>query len=99
MCRTGWRGLLYAAMVVPVYLVQRLITFSSDKAHARALQRYIAMQAGLVCLSSFVAFICYDVVTLPTLVGATIVTLSAAGINFLVSRFWVFAERPIPSVT
>jgi len=85
-------GLLYAAMVVPVYLLHRRFSFASAAPHGRALPRYLLLQTALVALSALFSFIAYGTLGLPTPAAALLVIVLTSGASFAASRAWVFAE-------
>ncbi|MEP7240718.1 MAG: GtrA family protein [Devosia sp.] len=81
----------YAALVVPVYLLHRRFSFSSDAPHGRALPRYVAVQLCAIALASLFGYVAYGVLGLPTVAAALLVSGLTAGVNFIILRAWAFA--------
>ena len=83
--------LCYAALIVPVYLAHRRFSFVSSLPHAHALPRYVAVQVSALGLTAAFSFLCYSLLGLPTILGASAVALCTAAVNFVVLKLWAFA--------
>lgn len=86
-------GLLYAAFVPLVYVAHRLISFRSAAPHAYALPRYIAVQAGALCVASAMSFLVYHVLFVSHGVGSLMVIICSSAFSFFAMRGWAFAEK------
>jgi putative flippase GtrA len=82
----------YAALIVPVYLLQRRYSFQSDASHWRALPRYMAVQGMALLLAALFSYVIYGVTTLPTVAVSMLVIALTSGVNFMVLRGWAFAR-------
>lgn len=80
----------YAAMVVPVYLAHRRLSFRSDVAHQVALPRYIAVQVTGLVLATACSFLAFDLFGLPAVPASALVIVVVSGVNFLLLRLWAF---------
>lgn len=80
----------YAAMVVPVYLAHRRLSFRSDAAHQVALPRYIIVQVTGLALAAICSFFAFDVLALPAVPASALVIIVVSGVNFLLLRLWAF---------
>jgi putative flippase GtrA len=85
-------ALCYAAMIAPVYLAHRRLSFRSEVPHGRALPRYLLVQLGGLSLAATFSYLAYGVLAMPTIAAAALVTALTAGVNFLVLRLWAFAD-------
>lgn len=83
---------VYAAMIVPVYLLHRRYSFASDASHWRALPRYMAVQASALLLAALFSFVAHDRFALPTVPASMLVIALVSGCNFVVLRSWAFAR-------
>lgn len=81
----------YAALILPVYLLQKRFSFRSDAPHVHALPRYVAVQAMALVLTALFGFVAYGVLALPNLAAAIIISVLTAGVNFVILRGWAFA--------
>ena len=86
-------GLCWAALIGPVYLGHRILSFRSSVPHGQALPRYILVQLCGVTLAALFSFLCYRVLGFSSIVGAALVAVFTAGMNFFVLRLWAFATR------
>lgn len=86
-------ALCWAALIGPVYLGHRFLSFRSDAPHRQALPRYVLVQLVGVSLAALFSYVAYAVLGFPSIVGATLVAGLTAGVNFLVLRLWAFATR------
>lgn len=75
------------------YFLNYHFTFASDKRHREALPRFMAMAAVGIAMNGLIveALTLYEVNYLVAQVVATLVIL---GINFMVSRLWIFRRLP-----
>ncbi len=90
----------YAAYIVPVYLLHRRFTFSSDAAHGQALPRYVAVQMMALTLATIFGYILHGTLALPSLPAAVLVVLLTSGVNYVVLKGWAFAlSRRLETVT
>lgn len=83
----------YAAMIVPVYLAHRRLSFRSDLAHRVALPRYVVVQVagmGLAAAASYVAFAAFG---LPAVPASALVIGFVSAVNFLLLRLWAFRSE------
>ncbi len=83
----------YALFIVPVYLLHRRFSFSSEAPHGVALPRYVAVQLSALALAALFSFICYRLAGLQPAIAATLVIVLTSGVNFLVLRLWAFARE------
>jgi putative flippase GtrA len=81
----------WAALIVPVYLGHRSISFRSDAPHGQALPRYVLVQVVGVSLVAAFSYLAHHVLGLPSIAGATIVAVLVAGTNFAILKLWTFA--------
>jgi putative flippase GtrA len=86
-------ALCWAALIGPVYLGHRILSFRSSAPHGQALPRYILVQLCGVTLAALFSFLCYRVLGFSSIVGAALVAVFTAGMNFFVLRLWAFATR------
>lgn len=84
-------ALCWAALIVPVYHGHRAISFRSEAPHGRALPRYVLVQIVGVALAAAFSYLAYQMLGLPSLVGATMVAALVAGMNFAILKLWAFA--------
>lgn len=89
----------YAALIVPIYLLQRHFSFRSDASHWRALPRYVAVQGMALVLAALFSFIIHGVLDLPTVVASLLVIGLTSGLNFVVLRGWAFARTTLVATT
>lgn len=80
----------YAAMVVPVYLAHRGISFRSQTAHRVALPRYVTVQAIGLSLAAAVSYATFNVLHLPAVAASSVVVVLVSIMNFLLLRLWAF---------
>lgn len=75
------------------YFLNYYLTFASDKRHREAIPRFMTMAAVGVAMNGMIveALTLYEVNFLFAQVVATLVIL---GINFTVSRLWIFSKLP-----
>jgi putative flippase GtrA len=75
------------------YFLNYHFTFASDRRHREALPRFLAMAALGVAMNGLIveALTLYK---LNYLVAQIIATLVILGINFMVSRTWIFRKLP-----
>ena len=85
-------GLCWAAMIGPVYLGHRAISFRSDAPHTQALPRYIMVQLMGVTLAAIFSYVAHGVLGLPSLAGSVAVAGLTAGVNFAILKLWAFAS-------
>jgi putative flippase GtrA len=85
-------ALIYAAFVLPVYLLHRRFSFSSQTEHRKALPRYIAVQAMAVLLATVFSFAFHSTGVVPVWLASTFVAGLTAGVNFTVLKAWAFAQ-------
>lgn len=83
----------YASTILPVYLLHRRFSFSSDASHWQALPRYMAVQGMALLLAALFTFVIHGVLALPTVFASMLVILLTSGVNYLVLRSWAFAHR------
>lgn len=82
----------YASLVVPVYLLHRRFSFSSDAPHSQALPRYMAVQAMALVLAAAFSYVVHGVPAMPTVLASMLVIGLTSGVNFMVLRSWAFAR-------
>lgn len=82
----------YAALIVPVYLLHRRYSFSSDASHWQALPRYMAVQGMALLLAALSSYVIHGMLTLPTIFASMLVITLTSGVNFVVLRGWAFAR-------
>lgn len=86
-------ALCYAALIGPVYLAHRRFSFQSELPHRRALPRYIGVQVMAMALIMLFSFVVYGIMGMTSVVAATLVIALTSGLNFVVLRFWAFAQQ------
>lgn len=84
--------LCYAALILPVYMAHRTLSFRSDTPHTQALPRYVATQMCAVALAALISFGIYAIPGLPTVVAAFLVSGLTAVFTFVVLKLWAFAR-------
>lgn len=83
----------YSAMIFPVYLAHRQLSFRTTAPHRSALPRYAAVQLAAVGLAALFSYVFHGVLAVPALPAAVLVVALTSGVNFLVLRAWAFAVR------
>lgn len=83
----------YALFIIPVYLLHRRFSFSSQTPHRVALPRYVAVQLSALALAALFSFACYRLASLHAGIAAALVIVLTSGMNFLVLRLWAFARE------
>lgn len=83
---------VYAAMIVPVYLLHRRYSFASDASHWQALPRYMTVQACALLLAALFSFVVRDRFAVPTVPASILVIGLVSGCNYVVLRSWAFAR-------
>jgi putative flippase GtrA len=91
----NWRGfaasaVAYGLCVVPIYLLQRRVTFQSTTEHATAFSRYAAVQ--LICLAAGAGMngLLIDLLRWPPLPAFVAVSALLALGSFTLQRRWAF---------
>jgi putative flippase GtrA len=82
--------LCYAALILPVYLAHRALSFRSDAPHTQALPRYVATQACALVLAAIISYGVYALPGLPNVVAAALVSALTSIFTFIVLRLWAF---------
>jgi putative flippase GtrA len=82
----------YASLIVPVYLLHRRYSFTSDAPHSQALPRYMAVQAMALLLAALFSYVVHGVLGVPTLPASMLVIALTSGVNFMVLKSWAFAR-------
>lgn len=82
----------YAVAFVASYTVQRAWTFSGQHDHRHALPRYLAAQIGAALVASAVSRAAAHAGVAPASM-ALASTLVGSACGFVLSRYWVFADR------
>lgn len=82
----------YAALIGPIYLLQRRFSFQSDAPHVQALPRYVAVQCMALMLAAVFSYVVHGTMNLPTVVASLLVIGLTSGVNFVVLRSWAFAR-------
>jgi putative flippase GtrA len=82
----------YAALIGPIYLLQRRFSFQSDAPHIQALPRYVAVQCMALALAAVFSYVVHGTMNLPTVVASLLVIGLTSGVNFVVLRSWAFAR-------
>lgn len=85
-------ALCWVALIGPVYLGHRYISFRSGVSHRQALPRYVAVQVCGIAMASLFSYLCYRILGMSTVVAAVLVTALTSGVNFAILRVWAFAE-------
>lgn len=83
----------WAALIVPVYLLHRSVSFRSDAPHGQALPRYVGVQLVGVALSGLFSYVAHTRLGMPSVVGGFVVAALTAAVNYVVLRTWAFAAR------
>lgn len=83
---------LYAAFILPVYLLHRRYSFESSAAHRRALPRYIAVQGMAVGLATLFGWLVHAGAVLPVWLASSLVIALTTSVNFIVLKAWAFAQ-------
>lgn len=84
----------YCAGVANSYTLNRSWTFrSKGRFFGPALVRFLVLSGGMILFSTGVLYLCYDLARLPQLGAKAVTTVVVMAVNFLVSRFWVFATN------
>jgi putative flippase GtrA len=83
----------YAASAVLNYVLQRSFTFQSRLPHAVSFSRYIGMQTTALVVNSGLMFLLVDIAALNLYAAQLMVTTLVTIMNFLLSRFWVYAGQ------
>ena len=85
--------LAYLASAAFNYLMQRNFTFQARLANRTSLRRYAVMHASAMVANSAAMYLLVDVAGTNLYLAQLIVTAIIAILSFLLSRFWVFADR------
>lgn len=83
----------YAAMIVPVYLAHRRLSFRSGTAHGVALPRYVGVQAIGMTVASAISYVAFDVLSLPSLLASVLIIVLVSTANYLLLRLWAFRAK------
>jgi putative flippase GtrA len=76
------------------YVGSRCFVFNSSAPVIRTLPRFLLICASVSCLHTLVLAIWTDMWRQPYVIGFLIATAGSTALNFLASRFIVFAEPP-----
>lgn len=82
----------YALAFVTSYTIQHAWTFQGRQAHARSFPRYLAAQVAAALAASTTARLFGSLGATPALT-ALASTLVSGVLGYILSRYWVFAER------
>jgi putative flippase GtrA len=82
----------YAALILPVYGLQRRFSFRSSAGHRQALPRYMAVQGSALLLAALFSSLIHGVLAVPTVFASLLVIALTSGVNFVVLRNWAFAS-------
>ncbi len=92
--RPSFAVLLALAIVMPpTYLVQRALTFRSQRAHRSALSRYVATQAISNGVAALGAEVFADAVRARPWLAFIAIAILVAGLNYSLLKFWTFADE------
>jgi putative flippase GtrA len=83
----------YVGSAIFNYVLQRNFTFRARIPHALSFSRYIGMHVIALVINSGLMVLLVDVATVNLYVAILIVAGFIAVMNFLLSRFWVYANR------
>ena len=83
----------YAIAVAVAYTAQRSWTFGGRHDHARALPRYLVVQACCAILSGLTSELAVTVLDAPPFLMSAIATVAASAASFVLSSLWVFPQR------
>ena len=86
-------AIAYAGSAIFNYVLQRNFTFRARIPHTLSFSRYIGMHVIALVINSGLMLLLVDVVTVNLYLATLIVAGFIAVINFLLSRFWVYANR------
>lgn len=84
-------ALVWAGLIVPVYLGHHRFSFRTGVRHSQGLPRYASVQAGGVVLAAGFSYIAYDFVGLKPPFAAIPVAGATAAVNFVLLKLWAFA--------
>lgn len=82
----------YAIAFATSYTVQHAWTFQGRQAHSSSFPRYLAAQIAAALLASTTARLCGGLGA-PVALTALASTLTASALSYVLSRYWVFADR------
>lgn len=85
-------SLAYAISAVYNYILSRVFTFRSHRAHASALPRFILVSTVALGLNAGVVWLSFDQLQLHYLLAQFLATLVTLGWNYTASRNWAFAN-------
>ncbi|TPL93956.1 GtrA family protein [Mesorhizobium sp. B2-3-12] len=85
--------LAYALTVALAYSAQRGWTFGGQHDHARALPRYLAVQAGCAVFSGAVSHIAVAYLGMSAPAMSALMTVATSTLSYLLSSLWVFPMR------
>lgn len=82
----------YAIAFVTSYTIQHAWTFQGRQAHSTSFPRYLAAQVAAALVASTTARVCggFDA---PVALTALASTLAGSALSYVLSRYWVFADR------
>ena len=83
----------YVGSTLINYMMQRRITFASKLKHSVSLYRYLVVQLLAITINCVLMFLLVDIAKVGVYVAGLTAIAVVATINFLLSRFWVFADR------
>ncbi len=85
----------YIAGGIVSYLLNRRFTFASDRTHASAMPRFIAIAFGGFVLTGVLMWILSDRLGLNYMLAQPLITVMVMFWTFAGNRFWTFAERVV----
>lgn len=91
-----WLGsaLAYAVSMALNYLMQRRVTFQSERPHGELLLPYVAVQLASLALNSALLALLVTHLDLHFAVGQTVALIATTTLNFVCQKLWVFRHRP-----
>jgi putative flippase GtrA len=89
---TAWlaSGVTYLAFIPVAYILQRNYAFQSSVNHQQAFPRYLLIQVLGELLSLVVPYYLAHFDAIPTAVVFGVVSISVAGLSFILMHFWTF---------
>lgn len=85
--------LAYALSAVANFIVQSRFTFRAPL-HAAGMVRFICMNLFCMGVNSSLLWIATSPLLLPPIPSQLVITLFVAGLSYLISKYWVYANQP-----
>ncbi|HEY4191807.1 MAG TPA: GtrA family protein [Mesorhizobium sp.] len=86
-------AIAYGSAFCVAYCAQRSWTFEGRHDHGQVLPRYLTLQLGCALFSGVLAHVAVTRFGMAPLAMSAFTTLAASAASYVLSTFWVFADR------